>query len=99
MTVDYIFILDLIGVIAFAASGVLTAMRKRMDAFGIFIVAFVTALGGGTLRDVLIDVPVFWMHNTIYLFVIIGTVIISIFFQIKLVRLKSNSRKSTLKLK
>lgn len=88
MNIDYIFILDIIGVIAFAVSGVLTAMRKRMDAFGIFIVAFVTALGGGTLRDVLIDVPVFWMQNTIYLFVIIATVILALVFQIKLVRLK-----------
>lgn len=88
MTIDYIFILDIIGVIAFAASGVLTAIRKRMDAFGIFIVAFVTALGGGTLRDVLIEAPVIWMQNTIYLYVIIATVILSLIFQKRIIRLR-----------
>lgn len=84
MNIDYIFILDIIGVIAFTVSGVLTAMRKRMDAFGIFIVAFVTALGGGTLRDVLIEAPVIWMQNTTYLFVIIATVILAIIFRKKI---------------
>ena len=46
--------IDIIGTFAFAISGVLVAMQKRMDLFGIFIIAFVTAVGGGTLRDVLI---------------------------------------------
>ena len=51
-------------------------MEKKLDAFGVFIIAFITALGGGTLRDVLIgDVPVSWMYNLNYIaFVLIGTV-------------------------
>lgn len=87
MSIDYIYILDLVGVIAFAISGVLTSLRKRMDPFGIFIIAFVTALGGGTLRDVLISAPVIWMQNTLYIYLIIGTVILSIIFRDKLIYL------------
>ncbi len=47
-------VLDFIGVFVFAISGVLTAINKKLDLFGVFIIAFVTALGGGTLRDALI---------------------------------------------
>ena len=46
--------IDILGTIAFAISGVLVAMNKKMDPFGILIIAFVTAVGGGTLRDILI---------------------------------------------
>jgi len=44
--------LDLLGTIAFAISGALVAINKKFDPFGVFIIAFVTAVGGGTLRDV-----------------------------------------------
>ncbi len=72
-------LLDLLGTIAFATSGALVAMNKKFDLFGVFIVAFVTALGGGTLRDVLIGkVPVGWMLETYYVYTIIGTTIITI---------------------
>ncbi len=84
MQIDYIFILDLVGVVAFAISGVLTAMKKRMDPFGILIVAFVTAIGGGTLRDLLISVPVAWMKDMTYVYVIILTTIFAIIFRSKL---------------
>lgn len=84
MQPDIIFILDLIGVVAFAISGVLTAIRKRMDLFGILIIAFVTAIGGGTLRDLLIDKPVAWLQDTTYIYVIIGTTILAIIFRAKL---------------
>lgn len=52
-----ILLIDILGTSAFAISGVLTAMNKRLDPFGILIIAFVTAVGGGTLRDILIDAP------------------------------------------
>ncbi|HET7118112.1 MAG TPA: trimeric intracellular cation channel family protein [Hanamia sp.] len=56
--------IDIIGIAAFSVAGAFAAMEKRLDIFGIFIIAFVTALGGGTLRDVLIgEVPVRWMLN------------------------------------
>ena len=55
-------IIEIIGTAAFSVAGTFAAMEKRLDVFGIFIIAFVTALGGGTLRDILIgQVPVKWM--------------------------------------
>ena len=56
--------LEWLGTAAFAISGVLSAMRKRMDVVGICVCGFLTAFGGGTLRDVLIDRrPFFWVEN------------------------------------
>jgi uncharacterized membrane protein YeiH len=86
-----IYVLDIIGTFAFAISGVLIAMQKRMDAFGIFIIAFVTAVGGGTLRDVLIGkTPVGWMSDLNYAYTIGLAVIISIIFKNKLNRLRTS---------
>lgn len=67
--------LDFIGVFVFAISGVLTAINKKLDLLGVFIIAFVTALGGGTLRDVLIGKsPVGWMEDLNYVYIIfLGT--------------------------
>lgn len=75
------FFLDSIGTFVFAISGALAAMNKRLDPFGIFIIAFVTALGGGTLRDVLIGhTPVGWMENLDYVYiVIVGTLFLPSF--------------------
>jgi uncharacterized membrane protein YeiH len=78
-------VIDILGTISFAISGVLVAMEKKLDLFGVFIIAFVTAVGGGTLRDMLIgNTPVGWMQDPIYVFVILGTVVFSIFFRDKL---------------
>ena len=74
-------LIDILGTIAFAISGVLVAMDKRLDVFGVFIIAFVTAVGGGTLRDVLIgNTPVGWMTQPNYTIIIIVTVVFSILF-------------------
>jgi len=62
--------LDLLGVAVFAVSGVMTAVRKEMDIFGALVVATVTAIGGGTLRDLLLDQPVFWIEHQVYLWVV-----------------------------
>ncbi len=60
--------LDFFGVVVFAVAGALTAINKRFDIFGVIVVALVTALGGGTLRDVSLDAhPVIWIDNTSYL--------------------------------
>lgn len=56
-------ILDLSGVVVFALSGGLVAVRHKMDLFGIIVVAFLPAVGGGTLRDLLLDQPVFWLTD------------------------------------
>ncbi|AWM12586.1 trimeric intracellular cation channel family protein [Flavobacterium sp. NRK F10] len=75
-------ILDIIGVFVFAISGVLAAINKKLDLFGVFIIAFVTALGGGTLRDVLIGrMPVGWMENLNYVYIIILGCIVAIVFR------------------
>ncbi len=77
--------LDLLGTIAFATSGALVAMNKKFDPFGVFIVAFVTALGGGTLRDILVGrEPVGWMNDSSYVYVITITVVLAIVFRNKL---------------
>lgn len=84
-------VLDLLGTIAFAISGALSAMNRRLDLFGIFIIAFVTAIGGGTVRDVLIgNTPVTWMENTIYIYIIGLVTIIAIIFREKLDHLKKS---------
>lgn len=63
-----IYILDLIGTATFAITGALAAGRKRMDIFGVVVLGCVTALGGGTLRDVILGShPVFWVGETRYL--------------------------------
>ena len=65
-------LLDIIGTLAFAMSGAVTAMNKKLDPFGVFIIAFVTAVGGGTLRDIMIgSTPVGWMLDLNYVYVII----------------------------
>jgi uncharacterized membrane protein YeiH len=62
--------LDLFGVAVFAVSGSLAAGKKRMDVFGVIVLGLVTALGGGTLRDTLLDSgPVFWVNDPVYLLV------------------------------
>ena len=79
-----IFLIDLLGTVSFSISGVLTALKKRMDPFGILIIAFVTAVGGGTLRDLLIDAPVFWMGDLRYIYVIGAAAILAVIFRKKL---------------
>ena len=81
----FYFICDLLGTVAFAISGVLVAMDKKLDLFGVVIIAFVTAIGGGTLRDLLIgDTPVAWMREIAYSITIVGAVIFAILFQRRL---------------
>jgi uncharacterized membrane protein YeiH len=66
-------ILDLVGVGVFAVSGALAAGRKRLDLLGVVVLALVTAIGGGTIRDVLLDRhPLFWLVDPAYLVVIVG---------------------------
>lgn len=78
-------ILDLLGTASFAVSGALFAIHKKMDPFGVFIIAFVTAVGGGTLRDILIDRnPVAWMDNLAYVYTISISVIAAIILRNKI---------------
>ena len=84
-------LLDIIGTMAFAMSGALTAMNKKLDPFGVFIIAFVTAVGGGTLRDIMIGrTPVGWMLDIKYVYVIIVGFILAILFRKKFDRLRKS---------
>ncbi|MFN2350044.1 MAG: trimeric intracellular cation channel family protein [Thioalkalivibrio sp.] len=72
---------DLIGVAVFAASGVLAARDRNLDIFGLIMVATFTAIGGGTIRDLLLDRhPIFWVVDPWYLVVIIASAITTIVY-------------------
>lgn len=70
---DPLYLLGLFATAAFAASGVLAALSMRIDLFGAVVVAVVTAVGGGTLRDLILDAPVFWIHDQAWLLVSVLT--------------------------
>ena len=73
------YLLELLGVAVFAVSGVLAAGRKSLDVLGIAVIAVVTAVGGGTLRDLLLDRhPIFWIANTTHLWVILGATAVTL---------------------
>ena len=64
-------ILEIIGTVAFGASGLIAAARKKLDMVGVVLLVLVTAFGGGTLRDILLDRhPFFWMQNEIWIWLL-----------------------------
>ena len=67
MEQTFLTIIEVLGTFAFAISGIRLAAAKQFDWFGSYVVGLVTAIGGGTLRDVLLDIPVFWMLSPMYL--------------------------------
>jgi uncharacterized membrane protein YeiH len=72
---DIIYLLDLIGTFVFAISGIRLAARTDMDVFGASVVGFVTAIGGGTVRDLLLNShPITWMADMTYPMVILAAV-------------------------
>src|SRR5690554_58898 len=88
---DFFFVLDILGTIAFAISGALAAIRKRMDLFGVLIIAFVTAIGGGTIRDLLIgDTPVTWIRSLTATYAIFFSAVFTILFRNKLDVIKTS---------
>ena len=87
------YILELLGVAVFAVSGVLAAGRKGLDVLGIVVIAVVTAIGGGTLRDILLDRhPIFWIADPTYLWVVLSTTAVTLGY----VRLWTASRRALL---
>ncbi len=82
MEITTTYAIETLGTIAFAISGSFAAIQRRLDPFGVLIIAFVTSIGGGTLRDLLLgDTPVAWMRNVDYCLLILVTSIITIFFK------------------
>ncbi|PQB07006.1 hypothetical protein BST83_07470 [Polaribacter filamentus] len=83
-----IYVIDILGTFAFAVSGALVALDKKFDMFGVLIIAFVTAVGGGMLRDVLIDAhPINWIGNLDYLYTIFIAVVFTFLFKSKIAHL------------
>lgn len=82
MLPDFTFLIEVLGTISFAMSGSFAAMQKRFDPFGVLIIVFVTSVGGGTVRDLLLDVPVFWMHDLLAVSLIFFTAIFTMIFKL-----------------
>ncbi|ACU02920.1 MULTISPECIES: trimeric intracellular cation channel family protein [Pedobacter] len=81
--------IETLGTISFAISGTFAAMQRRLDPFGVLIIAFVTSIGGGTVRDLLIgDTPVAWMRDVNYCLLILLTSIATIFFKTHIKKFK-----------
>jgi uncharacterized membrane protein YeiH len=76
--------LYLLGTAVFAITGVLAAARQNMDVLTFIIIGVVTAIGGGTLRDLILDVPVFWLHNTAFLYAAAGMSVVAFFCERRL---------------
>ena len=82
---DIIYVLDIIGTFAFAISGALVASKKDFDLFGVIIIAFVTAVGGGMTRDVLINAhPINWIGDLNYIWTIMAAVVFTFLFKSKI---------------
>ena len=89
MNTTFATILEIVGTLAFAISGIRLAAAKRFDWFGAYAVGLVTAIGGGTTRDVLLNATPFWMINGSYLTVTAIALIFVIIFKQYLVKLEN----------
>lgn len=89
MEINTIYIIEVLGTIAFAISGSFAAMQRRLDPFGVLILAFVTSIGGGTVRDLLLgDTPVAWMRDVNYCLLILITSLLTIYFKTHIKKFK-----------
>ena len=75
---ELLYYLNIFGIIVFALSGSLMAGRYKLDPFGVVVLAAVTAIGGGTIRDIILQTPVFWVVEPYYLYVILATALLTI---------------------
>jgi uncharacterized membrane protein YeiH len=81
MHFSFIHIVDILGTFSFAVAGAFAAMEKKLDPFGVLIISFATAIGGGTIRDILIgNFPVSWLDEMTPVYVILTGAIASLFF-------------------
>ena len=81
MPTHFLYIIDILGTISFAISGAFLAMEKKLDPFGVLVLSFVTAIGGGTLRDIMIgNLPVSWLRNETATIVIFSSAVVTMIF-------------------
>jgi uncharacterized membrane protein YeiH len=83
MEISLLLIIDLMGVFVFALSGALAAARKQMDIFGYMVLAVLPAVGGGTVRDLVLNASVFWVEESIYILVAVGAGILTYLVSIR----------------
>jgi uncharacterized membrane protein YeiH len=88
MGITFIDIIEYIGTFAFAISGIRAASIKRFDWFGAYVIGLVTAIGGGTIRDLLLGVTPFWMSDVSYLISTAVALLVVVFFDKHLFRVK-----------
>lgn len=82
-------LIDIAGTFVFAVSGIMVAIQKKFDLFGVIILAFVTAVGGGTLRDLMIgSTPVGWMESEIHVIAILSALPICYFLRAQLQKVR-----------
>ena len=85
---QFLTVIDILGTFSFAVSGAFLAMDKKLDPFGVLVISFITAIGGGTLRDIMIgNLPVSWLRNETATAVIFFSAIAAMFFSRYLKRL------------
>ena len=87
MELNFTLIIDLIGTFAFAISGIRMASGKQIDWFGAYIIGLVTAIGGGTFRDLLLDVTPFWMLDPKYFLTTAVALLATLIFKEKLFKM------------
>ncbi|MFT5135393.1 MAG: putative membrane protein YeiH [Arenicella sp.] len=83
MQISLLLIIDLLGVFVFALSGALAAARKQMDIFGYMVLAVLPAVGGGTVRDLILNTSVFWVEESAYILVGVGAGILTYLVSIR----------------
>lgn len=87
--IPFVDFIEFLGTFAFAISGIRLASAKQFDLFGAFVVGFVTAIGGGTLRDLLLGVTPFWMDNPFYIWCTLFALVFVIIFHNNLIKLNN----------
>ncbi|MDN5201530.1 trimeric intracellular cation channel family protein [Fulvivirgaceae bacterium BMA10] len=86
---DLLYYLDLIGTFVFAISGTISAAEKKLDLFGASVIGFITAVGGGTVRDLLLDLhPITWLIDMYYIWAIVLGVLSTFLFRRYIVKLR-----------
>ena len=81
-------VIDHLGVFFFAVSGLLAATERNLDVFGGFIIAFITALGGGTVRDLLLNTEVAWLFSSTHIITVIAASVLGIIFSKQMRKLR-----------